>query len=385
VLLPLSLWAALGCSKPVSLTVLVNPPSGGAPNLIEVRAYDEYRRLATEVIATPQLPGAIRLTELPAQSDQLRIVVVGMTAQKAVQALAGNRVSTPLSSTSQVRLDLAAGVADQDGDGVPDGLDDCPTVADIDQLDTVGFSHGVGDACRASDGGSDMGPAPGPDMAPNLGPTCPSAGVPFCDSFEGTQIDSSKWTIENDGSGKIEIDSSLAYRGHSSLHAHLNALPKSAYAAAIIKETATFPATEVYARAYVYVPSAFTNDPAAIVGASQTSGTGSGISLQLEQGGFSLYDDLRAPAQSTGNAGTMPKNTWVCVQWGVKVATAGSSRVWVGGVEQPAPALTADTTSTPPLGQLTVGLMTSAFLGNVPARDVWIDEIAVSTKPLGCP
>src|SRR5262249_56705512 len=40
---------------------------------------------------------------------------------------------------------IPAGATDSDGDGVPDGMDDCPTVADPTQADAD--ADGVGDLC----------------------------------------------------------------------------------------------------------------------------------------------------------------------------------------------------------------------------------------------
>jgi Subtilase family len=56
-----------------------------------------------------------------------------------------------------VSFDLGAGPIDVDGDGLPDGSDNCPTVANPDQQDSNG--DGLGDACTAPPAGP--GPAAG--------------------------------------------------------------------------------------------------------------------------------------------------------------------------------------------------------------------------------
>lgn len=55
---------------------------------------------------------------------------------------------TPLVNGKNLRIKfrIDAGAVDQDGDGVFDWVDNCPTVANPDQKDSVG--NGIGDACR---------------------------------------------------------------------------------------------------------------------------------------------------------------------------------------------------------------------------------------------
>jgi hypothetical protein len=54
---------------------------------------------------------------------------------------------------------VATAIADTDGDGIPDDLDNCPTLANPTQADTD--SDGVGDACDASPSGCDPTPRAG--------------------------------------------------------------------------------------------------------------------------------------------------------------------------------------------------------------------------------
>ena len=49
-------------------------------------------------------------------------------------------------------LYAAIAIAGTDGDGVPDESDNCPNVANADQLDTD--SDGLGNECDADDGGA---------------------------------------------------------------------------------------------------------------------------------------------------------------------------------------------------------------------------------------
>lgn len=62
----------------------------------------------------------------------------------------------------------SVGVADQDGDGVPDATDNCPTVGNADQLDANG--NGVGDACES---------APTVTISPSATTVAPGGSVTF--------------------------------------------------------------------------------------------------------------------------------------------------------------------------------------------------------------
>src|SRR6516225_9564143 len=85
----LSLAAAPGCSSPVSLTVLLANPSAPAPDSIELRVYDDFGLIGMKTIFKPTLPGAISLTQLPSQSDQLRVIAAGLDAAPSIRTLAG--------------------------------------------------------------------------------------------------------------------------------------------------------------------------------------------------------------------------------------------------------------------------------------------------------
>jgi hypothetical protein len=390
---PSALLLVLGCSHPVTLTVLVSPPSGNPPSLTEVRVYDRFGLLATQRYHEA-LPFGVHLTAFPKVADELRVVAAGIDAG-AVTSLAGSKLSTPLAASVKVMEPLARSFSDRDHDGVPDGLDNCPTVPNADQKSSIG---GGGDACsELSDmtmpSGGDMAIVPDMTVVPDMTASdmmplspCPIGGL--CDNFDAPTIDTGKWSIAcpTSASECVSIDHTTFHRGGGALHVKLDTVPQGVLAAAVVKETGTFPGLDsfMHVRAFIYVPTTFTPEPGAIILAEQSMMPFAGIGLQLEAGGFSMFKGL-APATSVPAAGMVARNSWVCVEWDLHVSKTGYARLAVGGSAQSAPALDGDNTSTPALGEIALGLVTQApATAAVNARELWIDDLVISGKNVGC-
>jgi hypothetical protein len=93
------------------------------------------------------LPGDL-VVLLPDDAGDVRLLV---TASDSPDAVGTARASVPPHVETDVAIELETGsVRDSDGDGIPDAIDDCPTVANSKQLDADG--DGIGDACTASAG-----------------------------------------------------------------------------------------------------------------------------------------------------------------------------------------------------------------------------------------
>jgi hypothetical protein len=384
-LLPLSL-TALGCSRSITLALLVTPPSGAPPQSTEVRVYNRYGMLAAQRYSDA-LPLGLQLTAFPSVADELRVIAVGYDGT-TITSLAGSSVMTPLSASVRIQEALSRSFADQDGDGVPDSLDNCPTVANADQKSAAG---GIGDACRempdmAQPATPDLLAAPSPDLGPDLGtPPCPTDSL--CDNFDAPAIDTTKWTVScpTGVTDCVSIDQTTFNRGKGSLHVKLGTIAPNTLQAAVVTETATFPAPVfMHVRAFIYVPSSFSPEPAAIMEAEQAASPFSGVSLQLAQGGFSMFQGFPAPGMTIPPAGSVPRNTWVCVEWDVHVGKTGYVRLSVGGSVLSSPAINGDITSTPPLGELALGLVSQAGSTAVAPRELWIDDLVVSPSAVGC-
>jgi hypothetical protein len=122
-------------------------------------------------------------------------------------------------------LSKAVGPTDGDSDGVADGQDNCPAVANADQLDTDG--DGDGNACDGDDDGdgrfdeddacpllANPAPQPCPDAAQDAGtPTPADGGEPAVDAGEpdfGFQ-DSG---LPGEGGGGVDADGGTVPAAH---------------------------------------------------------------------------------------------------------------------------------------------------------------------------
>jgi hypothetical protein len=288
---------------------------------------------------------------------------------------------------------------DSDHDGIPDDLDDCPTVPDATQANSVG--SGPGDACRGS---SDLAPPPAPldllatdllaadlsvagvaDMSPTPpdllpGPSlCSSANALFCDGFEAGSLVApwGPYTVQ----GSITVDSLHVYRGRYALHVHQNAIASGATGVAI--STQAYPSPDIFLRAYVYLPSPAPTGTFTFLRA-QMSGNGQyTVDLDVHNGVFTTNASRVSVAETSTTA--PPLDRWFCVEWQIHVATNGYTIMKLDGnpVAGLAATNTFDSTNSPLYDWLVVGLDSGAATA-IPQRDLWLDEIILDNKAIGC-
>jgi hypothetical protein len=269
---------------------------------------------------------------------------------------------------------------------VIDAIDDCPTVADWDQRNARG--SGPGDACvgtsapPAPGDGADMAMAPRPavDMAPSL---CDPTRTAICESFESGLLDPNLWSQASTSGSVVSLDSTHVYRGQQAIKVHAAAVAQGQFGEATLVNKTLFPATQLFVRAFVYVPAGFPAAPAALFNVGQSASPYHTTGLQLDSAGFATFNELAAPPVYKGVAGTIANDRWVCVEWQVALDKAGVVDVWVDGVALTALSGAQDLSSNPPVGELHLGLAAQAS-ANIPARDVWMDEVAVGTTRIGC-
>jgi hypothetical protein len=73
----------------------------------------------------------------------------------------------------------------------------------------------------------------------------------------------------------------------------------------------------------------------------------------------------------------------VCIEWETKISSSGYMKMWVDGTEVTALEGSQSTSSSPSVSELTFGVAAQST-GALPARELWLDEIAVDSQRIGC-
>jgi hypothetical protein len=388
--LALALIGAVGaslsaCSQPDS-SVLLNislAPPAPLPLALRITLFGHGRIGAPRLISPADLPGTVLIDNVDPALADFRVLVDGIDGLSNVTSQGATRVTPIFQTEAKADVVLNAGhLPDQDADGVPDVIDDCPTVYDPDQLGCGSASPDLAGGPRPPDFAvsPDLTGAPPADMAVPAS-LCGSAGVLLCDGFESGKI-GSPWSIHTQ-LGNVSVDSSRAYRGQYSLHAQNNAIGANVYTQATVGESSAFP-SDVFSRAFVYVPSGFDGSPAALFVAGQTASPYLSLGLQLEGGSFGTFNATLTPnVNRSVSSPAMPTDRWVCIEWETKISSSGFMKIWVDGTEVTALEGTQSTSSSPSVSELTFGVATQST-GALPARELWLDEIAVDSQRIGC-
>jgi hypothetical protein len=377
---------AAGCGAPTTtrLAVDVAIATGVVPTTVDVTVFDDFGEVGHAAISPAPLPGQVMLSGLPDKAADLRIAAVGTGGAQLV--LGGTRATVVPHQLVTASITLAYGTPDGDNDGVPDSIDDCPSVADPTQKDSSG--HFPGDACVNGAPPQDMattgrdGGGGGGDMA-RAASTCATAGVAFCDGFESPAL-AAHWTNVQQVGGSAVVDDSRAYRGGASLHLHNDAVTMTS-SDVELDTTLTTELPHFYARAFIYVPSAFAAGEAPFMLVEQGASPYQGITLDLRgTSGLGTQNTLPGGGQLTSNA-VIARDQWVCVEWNVKLGSAannsGSTDLTVDGTAAPGVGGAQTLYATPAINQFGLALIGD---NGTAARDLWIDELEIDTSPIGC-
>jgi hypothetical protein len=145
---------ATGCSNaPTSVRVALSATAGVSGDSVLLTVFDRYGRVVngTRVCSTAQLPGDV-LILIGATAGEARALTRAMQTGQQM-AIAVGRVPVVPWRENQLGMQLATTtMPDDDDDGVPNVIDNCPETSNPDQASS--FGDGVGDACRnMPDGG----------------------------------------------------------------------------------------------------------------------------------------------------------------------------------------------------------------------------------------
>jgi hypothetical protein len=240
-----------------------------------------------------------------------------------------------------------------------------------------GEAFGIGGA--AATGGMVAGGSGGFGIG---GPSrCSTAGVALCESFENG-LDSTLWMTSKTSANSVAVDSVHAARGTKALHLTTAADMGFAY----IQETRSFPATNnlLYGRMFVWFEDDITTDGHFTL----AEGAGTGTAAVIRFGGqfkeFGVGTDHGESGDWTDHdTVTIPSKTWICAEFEFKGDT-NEFRVWQDDVARTALSSGPSKHSgfiMPQFNKLWFGW----WMYNMSeVQELWIDEIAVDYKPIGC-
>jgi hypothetical protein len=216
------------------------------------------------------------------------------------------------------------------------------------------------------------------------GPSRCDTTLPLCESFENG-LDTNLWKTTKAGDATVTVDSVHAARGTMALHVKTAAGGGSNFA--YIKETKTFPATNnvLYGRMFVWFEDALTTDGHF----SLAEGAGTGTPAVIRFGGqfkaFGVGTDGGDSGDWTDSDKTklVPTQTWICAEFEFD-GPNNTFHVWWDDMERPMLI-----TGASKHASFTMPAFNSLWFGwwmynLAEPQEIWIDEIAVDYKPIGC-
>ncbi|HEY7371089.1 MAG TPA: hypothetical protein VIF57_02850 [Polyangia bacterium] len=254
---------------------------------------------------------------------------------------------------------------------------------------TAGTTTGTGGATAGTGGSAGAGGSGGAATGGMAGfgisgPTRCDSTLPLCESFENG-LDTNLWKTTKAGDATITVDDVHAARGTKALHVTTAAGGGSNFA--YIKEMKTFPATNnvLYGRMFVWFEDALTTDGHF----SLAEGAGTGTPAVIRFGGqfkaFGVGTDGGDSGDWTDSDRTklVPTQTWICAEFEFD-GPNNTFHVWWDDMERPM--LTSGASKH---AMFTMPAFTSLWFGwwmyNIAEpQEIWIDEIAVDYKPIGC-
>jgi hypothetical protein len=248
-----------------------------------------------------------------------------------------------------------------------------------------GAPGGFGGGAMQSGGAA--GTAAGGSGAGGLGITgasrCATAGVQLCEDFENG-LDAAVWTTRKVGDATVTVDDVHAARGTKALHIKTAAGGSGNFG--YISEKKSFPATNniLYGRMFVWFEDALTTDGHFTL----AEGAGTGTPAVIRFGGQNKFFGVGTDSGSSGDwtdkdNKLIPAQTWICAEFEFKGDTH-EFHVWWDDGER-----TALHSGPSNHSGFTMPQFNSLWFGwwmynMAEPQELWIDEIAVDFKPIGC-
>jgi hypothetical protein len=210
---------------------------------------------------------------------------------------------------------------------------------------------------------------------------CASSGALLCESFENG-LDATVWTQLIGGTGTATVDEVHAFRGTKALH--IAVVGTTGHKAAI-SETKTFPIANniLYARMFIWFDTFTTGAHFTMAEAPQTA-AGAWIRFGGQGGKYGVGTDHGASGDwLQQDTAPVPTKQWTCIEFELKSDT-NEFHVWQDDVERTALNVGAKQHNgfvMPPFTSLWFGWQTYS---NQAPGELWIDEIAIDSKPIGC-
>ena len=368
--------ALAGCSPTTIVVNVTLDAHDAAPATLTASLYDARHAVIRDHAVATRLPGRLTLIDLPATAEPLRLALDGSGGLEA-----GVPLEIAPNATVMASALLSSSTLDRDHDGVPDNIDNCPTVANGDQANSGGGPSG--DACRAGD----LAAPPGSDLGGVVTASCPPGAI-VCDGFDSAP--GSVWSNDHDALITVTNDAVHVHRGAAALHYHIGPTTMT-YVQADLSEQKSQPQPETWLRVFVYVPTATEPYNTSLIELYESDGAPFGyVGLGLDTGGHLELFDTVSPSMSMSSTAPFPTDRWVCVEWRFKelpsstdlAKQSGEAQVWLDGNELTELHLTSGLNGPSPFATLMLGMTVN---NQEPGGgDVWYDDFAVGATRMGC-
>jgi hypothetical protein len=220
-----------------------------------------------------------------------------------------------------------------------------------------------------------LGRSPCQDQDPNI----------VCIDFE-SGLPTNAWQINATDNSRVELDTTRAHAGHTSLHAHLDAPTDptvTLWQAQLVSLKPTPPTPDLYIRAWVFVPApAPQADVRLISEAEPVQGVLPNVGLVDHRGLLGVADQVTDPTVSRVKVSdtVLPTDSWHCLVLHVTTSEPSHIDGFLDGVAPAKLVNGAPTQLSPPLSRVSLGLR-SPPLGPF---DAWYDDVVIDSKQPGC-